>query len=179
MNGSKGFVSLLLTLSANRLDSIGYHRRKSNIFTLPINSEVAGWLGLNKALYRGGILRINPVTGIRHQKTALVADLQGTRRHDYIPPLASLCGLSLWAADSSAGRITITLDCRTPEIHRHLAWTESQVITATLECLRRVAGDELDVTPIETMFKPKGQEAIKKLVETFIRRSKVRELQPQ
>jgi hypothetical protein len=91
--------------------------------------------------------------------------------------VASLCGLSLWAAGGSAGRITITLDCRTLESPRHLVYTESQVVTATLECLRRVAGDKLDVTPIETMFKPKGQEAIKELVEAFVRHPKDKEFQ--
>jgi len=91
--------------------------------------------------------------------------------------VASLCGLSLWAADGPDGRVTITIDCRTLENPRHLAYTELQVVTATLECLRRVAGDKLDVTPIETMFKPKGQEAIKELVEAFVRHPKDKEFQ--
>ena len=108
----------------------------------------------------------------------------------YVPPsladkpvgninVASLCGLSLWAGDGDDGRITIYLDFRSLKIPKSLQYTESAVVTATLECVRRVAGDKLNTTPIETKFKPEGQEAIKKLVNTFIKHPKDKEFQSQ
>ncbi|MCE9518555.1 MAG: hypothetical protein K8R87_03160 [Verrucomicrobia bacterium] len=108
----------------------------------------------------------------------------------YVPPsladkpvgdinVASLCGLSLWAGDGDDGRITIYLDFRSLKIPKNLGYTETAVVTATLECMRRVAGDKLNATPIETKFKPEGQEAIKELVSAFIQHPKDKEFQPQ
>jgi hypothetical protein len=53
--------------------------------------------------------------------------------------LASLSGLSIWAGDDEDGRITITLDFT--GVKATHGYTELQIAAATLECLRRVAGE--------------------------------------
>ena len=81
----------------------------------------------------------------------------------YVPPsleakpvgdinLASCCGTSLWAGDGADGRITTTLDFSTLKMPRDFVYTERVVVIGTLECLRRVAGDKLNTTAIETKF---------------------------
>ena len=76
-------------------------------------------------------------------------------------------GLPFGRGDGADGRITTTLDFSTLKMPRDFVYTERVVVIGTLECLRRVAGDKLNTTPIETKFKPKGQEATKKLVSAF------------
>ena len=91
--------------------------------------------------------------------------------------LASLSGLSVWAGDGADGRITITLDFTgLKPVH---GFTELQIVAATLECIRQVGGQELNTTPIETKFKPKGQEAIKQLVSAFIKHPKEKTFPPE
>jgi hypothetical protein len=102
----------------------------------------------------------------------------------YIPPsfddtpvgdinLASLCGLSVWAGDGAGGRIRITLDFTSLKpMH---GYNELTVVAATLECLRRIAGDKLVGTPIEAKYRPAGQDEIKQLVSTFVKHPKDKE----
>ncbi len=86
MTVSKDFVSHVFALAAEQLARVGFQKRKADIFTVAVNEEVVGWLGLNKALYRGGVLQINPVVGVRHQKLeSRVAELLGQKPHQYIP----------------------------------------------------------------------------------------------
>ena len=102
----------------------------------------------------------------------------------YVPPslddppvgdinLASLSGLSLWAGDGDDGRTKITFDLTSLKpVHGH---TEIQIVVATLECLRRVAGEKLASTSIETKYRPSGQEDIKQLVSKFMKHPKDKE----
>jgi hypothetical protein len=86
MTVSKEFVSHVFALAAEQLAQIGFQRRRTDIFTVTVNEEVVGWLGLNKALYHGSILQVNPVVGVRHQKLeSRVAELLDQRPHPYIP----------------------------------------------------------------------------------------------
>jgi hypothetical protein len=86
MTVSKDFVSHVFALAAEQLARIGFQKRRTDIFTVTVNEEVVGWLGLNKALYRGSILQVNPVVGVRHQKLeSRVAELLDQRPHQYIP----------------------------------------------------------------------------------------------
>ncbi len=83
---SKDFVSHLFALAAEQFARIGFQKRKADIYTVAVNEEVVGWLGLNKALYRGGVLQINPVVGVRHQKLeSRVAELLDQKPHQYVP----------------------------------------------------------------------------------------------
>ena len=106
----------------------------------------------------------------------------------YVPPsfddtpvgdinLASLSGLSVWAGDGDDGRITITLDFTNLKPTR--GYTGSQIVAATLECLRRIAGDKLASTPIQTKYRPSRQEDIKHLVSTFLKHPKDKEFHLQ
>jgi hypothetical protein len=94
----------------------------------------------------------------------------------YVPPsfddmpvgdinLASLSGLSVWAGNGDDGRVTITLDFSSLKPTR--GYPELQIVAATLECVRRIAGDKLASTPIEAKYKPTGQDDIKQLLSTF------------
>lgn len=87
--------------------------------------------------------------------------------------LASLCNLSLWAGDGADGRVTITIDFTKLKPIR--GYTELQIVAATLECVRRVAGDKLVSTPIEAKYRPSGQDDIKQLVNTFLKNPKDKE----
>jgi len=89
MKVSKDFVRYILDLAAENLARISYQKRRREIFTLPLNAEAIGWLGLNIATQgRGpGVLEINPVVGVRHQELErLVSELSGIKAHEYIPP---------------------------------------------------------------------------------------------
>ncbi len=47
----------------------GFKKRAGLIFTLPIHSDVNGWLGLNRATkhYEAGEVELNPVVGVRFE----------------------------------------------------------------------------------------------------------------
>jgi hypothetical protein len=102
----------------------------------------------------------------------------------YVPPsfddmrvgdvnLASQCGLSVWAGDDAGGRITITIDFT--ELKPIGGYSELQIVAATLECVRRIAGDKHASTPIEAKYRPTGQDDIKQLVSTFLKHPKDKE----
>ena len=88
---------------------------------------------------------------------------------------ASACGLSLDAGEDAAGHITVTLDCRALQVPQRLGCTELQIVGATLECLRQVAGPKLNSITIQATLKPNGQEAIQKLIAAFIKHPKDKE----
>jgi hypothetical protein len=86
MSVSKDFVSHIFALAAEQFAHTGFQKRKVDIYTIAVNGDGVGWLGLNKALYRGGVLQMNPVVGVRHQKLeSRVAELLGQKPHQYIP----------------------------------------------------------------------------------------------
>ena len=102
----------------------------------------------------------------------------------YVPPslgdapvgdinLASLSGLSIWAGEGEDRRTKITLDFTS--LKPAHGYTETEIVAATLECLRRVAGEKLASTPIETKYRPSGQEDIKQLMSAFIKHPKDKE----
>ena len=86
MPTSKSFVSHIFAFAAEELSRSGFQKRRADIFTVALDEEVVGWLGLNKALHRGGVLQINPVVGVRHQKLeSRLAELLGQKPHQYVP----------------------------------------------------------------------------------------------
>ena len=102
----------------------------------------------------------------------------------YVPPslndppvddinLASLSGLSIWAGDGEDGRTRITLDLT--NLKPAHGYTETEIVAATLECLRRVAGEKLASTPIDTKYRPTEQDEIKQLVTAFLKHPKDKE----
>lgn len=87
MNISPSFVSHVFTVTAEKMAGIGFQKRKAGIFTLRLNDEVLGWVGLNTANYAGGVLEINPTVGVRHQELeVLVSKLTGAKPHQFLPP---------------------------------------------------------------------------------------------
>lgn len=91
MNVSKDFESHVFSLVAEQLARAGFQKRKADIFTVTLNDEAVGWLGLNKAIYRGGVLQLNPVVGIRNQRLeSRVAELLGQMPHQYVPSSISI-----------------------------------------------------------------------------------------
>jgi hypothetical protein len=69
------------------LGRIDFARRRAGILTIPVNEDVIGWVGLNRGVaYGDGMLRINPMTGVRHQPLErFIAELHGERFHAYLP----------------------------------------------------------------------------------------------
>jgi hypothetical protein len=68
---------------------LGLKKRMQGIFTLEIDSQTLGWLGLNTATkgYPVGVVGLNVVVGIRSEEIErLVADLTNSSLHPYIPP---------------------------------------------------------------------------------------------
>lgn len=87
---SKKLDSYVFALTAAELSKTGWKPRKPGIFTLTMCDESIGWLGLNAAHYLNGILEINPVCGVRHQRLEeLVAEFSGMKNHQCIPPTVS------------------------------------------------------------------------------------------
>ena len=73
------------------LREIGFRRRKGAIYTLDLPGDTLGWVGLNRRVYpSSGVVDINPVVGVRHQKLEqIVAKLSGRQFHQYVPPTVS------------------------------------------------------------------------------------------
>src|SRR5437667_1439010 len=85
MRTLKELVSNVDELTDAKLSKTGWKRRKSGVFTVDLNGEVVGWLGLNTAYYRNGVA-INPVIGVRDQKLErLVAESLDMKPHQYLP----------------------------------------------------------------------------------------------
>ena len=93
--------------------------------------------------------------------------------------IASASGVKLSFTEDSTGRGVVVLDCRALLVPKRFSCTELQAVGATLECLRQVAGPRLDTMSIKATLKPNGQEAIKKLVEGFIKQPKDKPFQWQ
>jgi hypothetical protein len=77
---------------APMLLELGFKKHAGQIFTLGIDVELLGWLGLNLAREHraAGEVEINPVVGVRHQGVErLVAELCEEQFHSYKPPTIS------------------------------------------------------------------------------------------
>lgn len=75
------------------LVALGFRKRSGQIYTVDLDSEAMGWLGLNSASEHqvSGVVEVNPVIGIRHQGIErVVAELQGLAFHEYQPPTVSI-----------------------------------------------------------------------------------------
>jgi hypothetical protein len=90
--GAKKPIAEVSRVASSLLAELGFAKRNGDIFTKPIDDEVLGWLGLNRAVARSDdLLEINPVVWVRHQQLEkLVATLSGRAFHAYIPPTASM-----------------------------------------------------------------------------------------
>jgi len=89
MKVSKDLVSGVFAMAAEKLAGSSFQKRKPGIFTLGLNTEIIGWVGLNTAHYQDGVA-INPVVGVRHQKLErLVAESLDIKLSEYIPATIS------------------------------------------------------------------------------------------
>jgi hypothetical protein len=88
----QGLVAEASEAWQSALVSAGFRKRSGDVFTQAVAPDVLGWLGLNRAVSRGdGLLEVNPVVGIRHQRLErVVADLLGASFHEYTPPTVSI-----------------------------------------------------------------------------------------
>lgn len=74
------------------LETLGFRRRTNQVYTIALDLDLIGWLGLNRATRHqpSGRVEIFPIIGVRHQVLErIVAKLQGRRFHDYSPPSVS------------------------------------------------------------------------------------------
>lgn len=74
------------------LAELGFKKRAGDVFTVDLDEDVLGWLGLNRATEHrpAGEVEINPVVGVRHQVVErIVAECRGEKFHAYQPPTVS------------------------------------------------------------------------------------------
>jgi hypothetical protein len=86
-----GLTADVVTAVKGPLAELGFKKRSGEVFTCVLESDVLGWVGLNRA-YRQGEdrLEVNPVVGVRHQGVErVVAELRGQMFHPYQPPTVS------------------------------------------------------------------------------------------
>ncbi len=70
---------------------LGWKKRHPGIFTMQLNEETLGWLGLNTGRgYGPGILEVNPVVGVANERLErFVAELMEIKYTPAIPPSVS------------------------------------------------------------------------------------------
>lgn len=81
-----------LVALCDALVGIGFKKRAGEIFTMAIDEDGLGWLGLNRASRAGGPgeLRMHPVCGARIQSLERsLAEITGGKFHPYNPPTVS------------------------------------------------------------------------------------------
>jgi hypothetical protein len=86
--------------------------------------------------------------------------------------LASVFGLKLQYTEDAPAHGTVTLDCTSLQKPQRVSCTEQQAVRATLECLRRVAGDHIRSVRVEYRLKSSGQEELRQIIEAFIKHPK-------
>lgn len=86
--------------------------------------------------------------------------------------LASAFGLKLRYTEDASAHGTVTIDCTSLQKPQRASCTEEQAVRATLECLRRVAGDRIHSLRIEYRLKASGQEELRQIIEAFIKHPK-------
>ena len=80
----------VMKLLEERLVANGYRKSKFGIFIKSGGAGLLMWLGLNRAK-RSGLVEINPVVGIRHQRVeGLVAELNGEKADQVVPATAAM-----------------------------------------------------------------------------------------
>ena len=86
--------------------------------------------------------------------------------------LASVFGLKLYYTEDASGHATVTINCTALQQPQHVSATDQQTLRATLECLRRVAGEHIHTLHIAYRLKPSGQERLRDIMEAFIKHPK-------
>lgn len=94
---SKEFQLRICSLVEERLASIGFtRRRRRNLYRMPLDDEIEGWLGLNTDLGRDAppMFRINPVIGVDHLGIRSLFNkwFPGRRQLDVGPVISSPLG---------------------------------------------------------------------------------------
>lgn len=81
------------------LREFGYRSRESGIYTIFINDDFLGWVGIPSSK-KGETVAVSPVIGIRHQPThRLLSQILEEDFHEYLPPTASI-GLGFLLPDA-------------------------------------------------------------------------------
>lgn len=63
-----GLVKDVIEAVRGPLGSLGLRKRAGAVFTMDIEDDVVGWLGLNTATeHHVGAVEVHPVVGVRHQ----------------------------------------------------------------------------------------------------------------
>lgn len=84
---------MVIASIAPLLAKLGFKKRAGQVFTMDLNHDALGWLGLNAATKHrpSGEVEINPIIGVRHMGVErLVAELRGEEMHPYLPPTVSM-----------------------------------------------------------------------------------------
>lgn len=81
--------------------------------------------------------------------------------------LASRYGLKFKVLEIEDQQFVAVLDCSALKVVGKDGLTDSMLVGATLECLRRTMGDKLRTVGLELRIKPEGQEEIQKVFDAF------------
>jgi hypothetical protein len=85
MSVSPQFVKNVFEAIASAFANAGWEKRKAGILSVDLSDDAYGCVGLNKALYQGGILEVNPVVSVgNHRVERLVADFSGIKHQPYL-----------------------------------------------------------------------------------------------
>lgn len=89
--------------------------------------------------------------------------------------VASGSRLKIVSEEGEDGKHTIHLDCSLMKVPERFGFSEAHVVAATLECLRRTAGDRWPNLKLMVKYKKKGQDAVRKVVDDFLKHPKDKE----
>lgn len=82
----------VVKICAPLLAEVGFKKRAGAVFTVEVDEDVVGWLGLNRATQHrpAGEVEVGPVVGVRHQRVErIVAECRDEGFHPYEPPTVS------------------------------------------------------------------------------------------
>ena len=87
MKSPNELITGVAALLQERLEGVGFTKRRQGIFSIDISDDVIGWLGLNRAVEGRADLEINPVVGVRNQRIErIVAELTQRPFDKLVPP---------------------------------------------------------------------------------------------
>lgn len=87
MPASKDMIKAAFSAMTEKLETLGFKKRKPYIFTMALSEDVFCWVGLSKAVRGGDVLEINPTVGVRNQKLERkLAELLEEPFNEFSPP---------------------------------------------------------------------------------------------
>jgi len=113
MAPSNSLIAESLQLVALRLQRLGF-AGSSGVYTIPVDDQIDGWVGLNEARDRGDCFELNPFVGVvHHALERKVAELTGRTSSEPSPSVTSHLAYLL---PGSAGRSKPWRFCKSEDL---------------------------------------------------------------